>query len=547
MSQENFVIYGQPCLIDYTDNKTLGEFVLKSLKANGNGCAIIDGVTGESITYDRLLDRALTLVKYLQGKGIGIGDTIGLCCENRIEFPIVVFATIFCGASLSTINPRYVNREIKHVVDLVTPKIIFVTSSTTKSILEVCKDASFVREIIEIGQSSSIQAAAGIQRLNDILLNDPMYKMDEKELKLQVFDKTQNEAFILMSSGTTGLPKGVVLTDLNILESLAFAEETRRSMYTVTNAVSLGILPWFHTYGLMTLIGLITKGVKFVCLPRFEEKTFLNALQTYKITHASLVPPLMVFLAKNPNVLKYDLSNLRELYYGAAPLGKETEIEVKQRIPNLTKVQQGYGLTEATLTVLGIRDLAPIGGSVGKVTAKTWCKVLDVETGEILGPNKSGELCFKGPSIMKGYYRNTQATKETIKDGWLHTGDIGYYDENLNFYIVDRLKELIKYNGFQVAPAELEALLLTHPAVKDAAVIGQPNVQTGELPTGFVVLKDNYEASEEEITNFIADRVSNPKKLRGGIYFVKEIPKNPSGKILRRILREMIVEPKSKL
>ncbi|XP_055679598.1 uncharacterized protein LOC129787822 isoform X1 [Lutzomyia longipalpis] len=545
MPQESFVIYGGPAVIDYSSNyKSLAEYVLKTLKENGNKIAIIDGATGEPITYTNLLDRALTLVKYLQGKGIG-RDVIGLCCENRLEFAVVVFATILCGATLSTINPRYVKREIKHVVYLTTPKIIFVTSSAMENVQEVCKDAPSVQEIIHIGHTSGIN----LSRTPNFkqILKDPKNKMTEREYKLPQIDKEQNDGFILMSSGTTGLPKGVVLSDLNMLEALGNLEETKRSMFTLPNVCSLGILPWFHSYGLVTLICLITKGVRIVSLPRFEEKTFLNAIQNYKVTHAFVVPPLMVFLAKNPNLMNYNLSCLKELFYGAAPLGKDTEDEVKQQIPSLTKVQQGYGMTETTLTVLGSRGSVPVQGSAGVITARTWGKVIDMETGEILGPNKRGELCFKGPTIMKGYYRNPKATQDTIKDGWLHTGDVGYYDEGKNFYIVDRLKELIKYNSFQVAPAELEALLLTHPAIKDAAVIGIPDPQTGELPTAFVVLKDNLKASGEEIANFVAERVSNPKRLRGGIHFVEEIPKNPSGKILRRVLREKLAQPKAKL
>ncbi|XP_059611752.1 luciferin 4-monooxygenase-like [Phlebotomus argentipes] len=202
-------------------------------------------------------------------------------------------------------------------------------------------------------------------------------------------------------------------------------------------------------------------------------------------------------------------------------------------------------MTETTLTVCSARGYYPVKGSVGLVTPKTWCKVVDPETGKALGPNKPGEVCFKGPSVMKGYYKNPKATQETIRNGWLHTGDIGYYDEKKNFYIVDRLKELIKYNSFQVAPAELEALILTHLAVKDTAVIGIPHPEAGELPAAFVVKKENYEATAEDIAKFVSDRVSNPKRLRGGVHFVDEIPKNPSGKILRRVLRDRIDALKS--
>ncbi|XP_059611754.1 uncharacterized protein LOC132258444 [Phlebotomus argentipes] len=547
MAEESFVIFGGPCPIDYTvNNESLAEYAFKSLKANGNEVAIIDGASGEIITYSALLDRALTLLKYLQKKGIGSGDIIGICCENRLEFPVVALATIFAGATLSTLNPRYVNREIKHVLDLTTPKLVFVTSSALGSIMEVSKGMKCIKEIIQIGNESDARVS-GIARFDEIL-RDPKYRMSQEEFQLPSTSSLDaQDAFILMSSGTTGIPKGVVLSDRNVLEALANLEETKRSMFTMSNVCTMSILPWFHTFGLVTLVFFITKRVKIVSLSRFDEKTFLSSIQQYKISHFFLVPPLMIFLAKNPNVQNYDLSSVKELFCGAAPLGKDIEDEIKQRIPSLTEIQQAYGMTEATLALTGARNESPIEGSVGKIIAKTWCKVVDPETGKALGPNKPGEICVKGPSVMKGYYKNPKATQETIRNGWLHTGDIGYYDEKKNFYIVDRLKELIKYNSFQVAPAELEALILTHSAVKDTAVIGIPHPVAGELPAAFVVKKENYEATAEDIAKFVSDRVSNPKRLRGGVHFVDEIPKNPSGKILRRVLRDRIASVKSKL
>lgn len=210
-------------------------------------------------------------------------------------------------------------------------------------------------------------------------------------------------------------------------------------------------------------------------------------------------------------------------------------------------IRQGYGLSESTLSLLVQNDKHAKPGSVGGLKPGLWAKVIDTETGVPLGPNQRGELCFKGDCIMKGYIGDKKSTATIIKDGWLHTGDIGYFDEDFEFYIVDRIKELIKYKAFQVPPAEIEALLLTHPKIKDAAVIGKPDESAGELPLAFVVKQAGVELTADEVIKFVADNASPAKRLRGGVRFIDDIPKNPSGKILRRLLRETLKQPKSKL
>lgn len=247
----------------------------------------------------------------------------------------------------------------------------------------------------------------------------------------------------------------------------------------------------------------------------------------------------MVFLAKTPLLKKYDLSSLREIGCGAASMSKELEDEVCKRFNDEIVIRQGYGMTETTYGILQ-QQMVKKPGSVGNIMKHVYAKVID-EKGNSLGPNQKGELCFKGPLIMKGYIGNDEATKETIDEkGWLHSGDIGYYDEDFAFFIVDRIKELIKYKGFQVPPAEIEALLLTHPKINDAGVIGIPDQEAGELPMAFVVKKPGTKVTEKEIIDFVAENVSKPKQLHGGVQFIDEIPKNPSGKILRRLLREKL-------
>jgi 4-coumarate--CoA ligase len=254
----------------------------------------------------------------------------------------------------------------------------------------------------------------------------------------------------------------------------------------------------------------------------------------------------MVFLSKSPLVDEYDLSSIKDIGCGAASLSKEVEDQVRKRFKQDITIRQGYGMSETTLGTLGsVAIIKP--GSVGEPVQGVYVKVID-EDGNSLGPNKRGELCFKGNKIMKGYINDPKATSETIdKDGWLHSGDIGYYDEDRQFYIVDRLKELIKYKAFQVPPAEIEGLLLTNPKIKDCGVIGIPDEESGELPFAFVVPQSGVKLTEQEVIKFVSDNSSKAKWIRGGVKFIDEIPKNPSGKILRRELRELHKSFKSKL
>jgi len=278
-------------------------------------------------------------------------------------------------------------------------------------------------------------------------------------------------------------------------------------------------------------------------LPRFDLELFLETMQRYKVTRAHLVPPIILALAKHPVVERYDLSHLELIMSGAAPLGADLAAACSARLNCVIK--QGYGLTETSPVTHMCSEIPEEirPGSVGAVVSNTECMIVDLETGEPLGPNRKGEIYSRGPQIMKGYFNCPEATAAAIdSEGWFHTGDIGYADEDGHFYIVDRAKELIKYKGFQVAPAELEAVLLSHPLIADAAVIPSPDEEAGEVPKAFVVLKG--ETDEEAIKEFVAARVASYKKIRK-LEFIEQIPKSPSGKILRRLLVERERERRS--
>jgi acyl-CoA synthetase (AMP-forming)/AMP-acid ligase II len=297
------------------------------------------------------------------------------------------------------------------------------------------------------------------------------------------------------------------------------------------------ILPLFHIYGLMVVLnmGLYT-GATVVTLPRFDLESFLKALQDYDVSLAHIVPPIVLALSKSPVVDNYRLPKLRTIFSGAAPLGEDLTRACMQRLG--VQIRQGYGMTETSpVTHSSLPEQSAIKfGSVGVCAPNTECRIVSVETGDAVGPGEKGEICVRGPQIMKGYLNRPEATALTIDpEGWLHTGDIGYVDADGHFFIVDRAKELIKYKGFQVPPAELEAILLTHPGVADAAVIPCPDDEAGEVPKAIVVLKKP--TTSEDILNFVAQRVAPHKRIRY-LEFTEQIPKSASGKILRRVLIE---------
>jgi acyl-CoA synthetase (AMP-forming)/AMP-acid ligase II len=296
------------------------------------------------------------------------------------------------------------------------------------------------------------------------------------------------------------------------------------------------VLPLFHIYGLVAIANLaMLSGSKVVMMPRFDFAQLLKVMQDYRVTFAHLVPPIILALAKQPVVDDYDLSSLRTIFSGAAPLGAELARECEARLG--CEVIQGYGMTESSPATHITAPGRGRAGAVGVCVPNMECKLVSVETGEeVSGPRERGEIYVRGPQVMKGYLNCPEATAHTLdSEGWLHTGDVAYADEDGYFYIVDRAKELIKYKAFQVAPAELEALLLTHPSIADAAVVPSPDEEAGEVPKAFVVVRDGHGMTEEEVLSFVASHVAPHKKVRR-VEFASQIPKSPSGKILRRLL-----------
>jgi acyl-CoA synthetase (AMP-forming)/AMP-acid ligase II len=336
------------------------------------------------------------------------------------------------------------------------------------------------------------------------------------------------------SSGTTGVSKGVVLTHRNLVANI---DQVLSGAPLRPDEVTICVLPMFHIYGMSSIMNTsLAAGITIVTMPRFDLVQFLELHAAHGVTRSYIAPPIAVALAKPPIVDQYALRALELIISGAAPLSAELSDEVAARLH--CTVGQGYGMTELS----PVSHMCPLGaaraGTVGVLTANTEMRIIDVETGIDLGPDADGELWIRGPQVMAGYLNNPDATTATITDdGWLRTGDIARVDPDGYVRIVDRLKELIKYKGFQVPPAELEALLLTHPAVADAAVVGMPDDVAGEIPAAFVVCKPGSEVGEAELCAFVAGQVAHHKQIRR-LTFVEAIPKSASGKILRRLLRD---------
>jgi len=354
-------------------------------------------------------------------------------------------------------------------------------------------------------------------------------------------------AILPYSSGTTGLPKGVMIDHYSVVANVHQAIVPDAASL-LADSIYSACIPMFHIYGLVYFLH-TTVHMKIPCVvfPRFDLEQFLSAVQKYKITHTNIVPPVVVLLAKHPLVDKYDLSSLRLINSGAAPLSRELQEEVFARLK--LPVRQGYGMTEtptATLVCPYFPGVIPRGGASGMLLPNVEAKIIAPDTNKELDIDQEGELCFRCPNVMRGYYKRGESENIIDKDGFLHTGDIGYVDKDGYFYVVDRVKELIKFKGFQVPPAELEAILLQHPKIMDAAVIGKPDLNAGELPFAYVVLKQNQTATSSEIMEFVAPKVAHYKQLRG-VAFIDQIPKSLSGKILRRLLRDKLKADESQL
>jgi acyl-CoA synthetase (AMP-forming)/AMP-acid ligase II len=500
---------------------SLPAFVFADAAKHAAKPALIDGPSGRTITYRELVGGARLVAGGLAARGFQQGEVFAIYCPNLPEYAVAFYGVLLAGGVNTTINPLYTVEELAaQLNDAGASHLLTVPPFLDKAVEAAGR--SGIREVFVLGEAASATPFAALLRAG-------------RQPPEVTIDPQTDLAVLPYSSGTTGLPKGVMLSHRNLVANLCQCQGVWGG--SAEDEVVIAVLPFFHIYGLTVLMAFsLWQGATLVMMPRFDLEQFLTIVQDYRVTRAFLVPPIVLALAKHPLVDRFDLSALQFINSGAAPLGAELEEACGKRLDCL--VFQGYGLTETSpvLTTHPPEQAKIRHGSVGLLLPNTQAQVVDPAGGEALGRNQTGELCFRGPQVMGGYLHRPQETAQALDpEGWLRTGDIGYVDDDGYVFIVDRVKELIKYKGMQIAPAELEAVLVSHPTITDAAVIRTPDEEAGEVPKAFVVASS--ELSADEVMAWVAERVAPHKKIRI-VEFVDEIPKSPSGKILRRVLME---------
>ena len=479
--------------------------------------ALVDGLSDAEYTFSRVWEVSRGVARALQDEGVEPGDRVGIVAPNSPEWVIAFHGALLAGATVTTLNPLYKEREIAHQFSDSTPKAVFVADATAETTRAVW------------GHDERFHHTGGVWDLAAGATGEP----DGVEI-----DPMTDLAALPYSSGTTGAPKGVMLSHHNITSNVA---QIRGTGLIPDGSVMIDFLPFFHIYGLTVLMlcGLAS-GSKQVVLPGFDPQRFVDLTIRHQATNLFVVPPALLALANMGDQLGADLSSVHYVMSGAAPL----PIDVARRVEEHYDVEvvQGYGMTEASpvthISLLG-QDKP---GTVGPPVADTRQKVVDLATGDELGIGETGELLVQGPQVMAGYFNRPDATAETLltdaEGVWLRTGDIVTVDDDAYVTIRDRAKEMIKYKGYQIAPAELEALLIEHPDIADAAVIPKDSGNgMDEIPKAFVVRREGAELSADDVMAYVEERVAPYKKVRE-VDFVEAIPKNPSGKILRRELKE---------
>lgn len=477
---------------------------------------LIDGPTGRTLTVAQANQQVRALAGGLRARGIGPGSMVAIMAPNCPEYFVVFHAVAWAGATITTINPTYTAPEVHHQLTDSGAQMVFTVAAALPIVSQAVAGTGVTQIIALDGDDAPAMA--------DIMGPE----MPEPE----PVDVASHVAALPYSSGTTGLPKGVMLTHRNLVVNI---DQVLAAVQVRADDTVVSFLPFFHIYGMQVLMNTyLAAGGTVVTMPRFDLEQFLILNARHKSRRMYVVPPVAVALAKHPLVDQHPLPALQFINSGAAPLGGDVTEAVGRRLG--AQMVQGFGMTELSPVSHTSTEALFRAGASGTALPNTESRIIDPENGRDVPPGETGELWVRGPQVMKGYHNNPAATAATLDaDGWLHTGDIGHIDADGFLTITDRLKELIKVKGFQVAPAELEALLLTHPAITDCAVIGVPDEEAGEVPMAFVTGANPPDLAA--VQAHLAPHIVSYKQVRH-LRVLDAIPKSASGKILRRVLRK---------
>ncbi|MDH5443726.1 MAG: AMP-binding protein [Hadesarchaea archaeon] len=477
----------------------------------------------QKMTYKELDVSSNGLATALTDLSAKKGNTIALYMWNSPKFIIAFFGALKSGATVTALNPAFKEKDAQYQLEDSESMMVIVDDEQYPVIKRIRDKVPRLKNVIVVGESKHPGTYSFEEFIEKHSPHPPTVKIDPKE----------DLAVIQYTGGTTGLPKGCMLTHYNITSNI-FQISIASTLERTRDDIILAHLPFYHIYGMTSVMGAsIRLGISMVIMKRFDLKKFFQLIEEFKVTSVLTVMPVLTLLANSPDLLKnHDLSSLRFINNGGTPIVPEIARSL-QKLTGVTVVQ-GYGLSEAS-PVTHENPLRQIKiESVGPPIPDTEQKIVDPETGtKELPPGEVGEVIIRGPQVMKGYWKRPEATAKAIRDGWLYTGDLGKIDEDDYLYIVDRKKEIIKYKGFTIGPAEIEAVLYDHPAVADCAVVGKPDPVAGEIPKAFVALKDGAKATEKELINFVEERVAGYKKIRE-VEFVETVPRNLAGKVLRR-------------
>ncbi|XP_015179941.1 PREDICTED: 4-coumarate--CoA ligase 1 [Polistes dominula] len=521
------------------ENALLHETIFQDVNKWPNNIAIECAITGRSYTYQQLRKHVGRLAMSLRKAKLLQHDTIAIILPNIPEYAIILFAAVEAGLRITSLNPTWNSLEIMKQIENSETKAIFTNPLIYPTVKKSIENNSQIKLPIIIVNDGSGSIPSGTINFNDFMKED----IEEFTKNHKTGVNPEDDVFLLYSSGTTGLPKGVQLSHRNIVANIlqiscpeiALLTPATETMHDVVPMV----LPFFHIYALVPLMSsYLRAGARLVCLPQFSVENYMKLLENYKPTLLYLVPPIIQMMVNNENVTSKHVQNVRAVVSGAAPIGTDTINKFHERISNKVTFLQGYGMTE-TGPVISLSKNGP-SNSVGYPVPNTQVRIVQYKDDQSInvGPNETGEIYVRGPQVMKGYYKNRQATEEIMDGDWIKTGDVGKYDESGYLYIEGRTKELIKVKGFQVAPAELEDIIRGLDVIDDVAVIGVPHDKYGEIPKAFIVTKKGVTVNSDDVKNFVAKQVSSYKQI-GHVQFIDKIPKSAAGKILRKELHNM--------